>query len=104
MKKQSAVGLFFSMFLRAVVVILGIAILVFGAVFLMQVLKGDKKSSKEPATTVGENVLTDPEVKDELLTAEPTEAPVTETEAPVVEAVPALDKNILVLNSTDVTG
>lgn len=104
MKKQSAVGLFFSMFLRAAVVILGIVILVFGAVFLMQVLKGDKKSSKEPATTVGENVLTDPEVKDELLTAEPTEAPVTDTEAPVVETVPALDKNILVLNSTDVTG
>ena len=78
----------------------------FGAIFLMQVFKQDKNKNDGPATTVGENVLTEPEVKDELLTAEPTEAPATVTEEvpPVVETVPATDKNILVLNSTDVTG
>lgn len=104
MKKQSAVGLFFSMFLRAVVVILGIVILVFGAALLMKVMKNGKSSSNAPATTVGANVLTEAEVRDDLLTAEPTEATSTEAVTEEIPAEPAYDKNILVLNSTNVKG
>ena len=52
MKKQSAIGLFFSMFLRAAVIIMGIAIVIFGAVFLKKFM--DKEKDKTPATTVGE--------------------------------------------------
>jgi sensor histidine kinase regulating citrate/malate metabolism len=102
MKKQSAVGLFFSMFLRAVVIILAIVIVVFGAMFIKKVMDNSESSSKEPVTTVSNNVLSDPEVKDDLLTAEPTE----EAEAESTEAAEenSFDKNILVLNSTDVSG
>jgi uncharacterized membrane protein len=102
MKKQSAVGLFFSMFLRAVVIILAIVIVVFGAMFLMQVMKGSGSSSSDPVTTVSDNVLNEPEVSDDLLTAETTAA--TEETAPEAVATESYDKNILVLNSTDVTG
>jgi hypothetical protein len=101
MKKQSAVGLFFSMFLRAAVIILAIVIVVFGAMFMMKLLNGDGGSSSEPATTVGENVLIEPEVNDDLLTAETTAATVEE---PEVAAATSYDRNILVLNSTDVSG
>ena len=50
-KRQTAAGLFFSMLLRAAVVILGIGIVVFGAFFVMQALKGGGKSNA-PATTL----------------------------------------------------
>lgn len=100
MKKQSAVGLFFSMFLRAVVIILAIVIVVFGVVFVSKLTKSDGGTTKEPATTVSDNVLNEPEVKDDLLTAETTTEEVV-TEAAVTDS---FDKNILVLNSTDVTG
>lgn len=103
MKKQSAIGLFFSMFLRAAVIIMGIAIVIFGAVFLKKFM--DKEKDKTPATTVGENVLTESEVHDDLLYNTATQEPGSQevvTEQVVSEA--AFDKNILVLNSTDVTG
>ena len=46
MKKQSMVGLFFSMFLRATVIILAIVIVVFGVVFISKVMqKEDGKSN-----------------------------------------------------------
>ena len=38
-KQQTAAGLFFSMLLRAAVIILGLAIVAFGAFFVMQALK-----------------------------------------------------------------
>lgn len=101
MKKQSAVGLFFSMFLRAAVVILGLAIIVFGIVFLMKVVKGDGKDSDAPQTTVGSVVLDEPEGHDDLLYNTATEAP--EAEEPVQVAT-SYDKKILVLNSTNITG
>ena len=40
-KQQTAAGLFFSMLLRAAVIILGLAIVAFGAFFVMQALKGN---------------------------------------------------------------
>lgn len=107
MKRQSAAGLFFSMFLRATVVILGIVILVFGVVLVTKLVKrGDKE--KGPMTTVSNNVLTEVEGRDDLL-YNSTEAPTSNTtenttEVEVPETTPAYDKNILVLNSTDVTG
>lgn len=100
-RPQSATGLFFSMLLRAMVVILGIAILAFGAFFIMQLMKHGAKKGKEPATTVNENVLTEVEVPDELLTIEVTEE-ATGEEQPAEADSKSL--NILVLNSTDIQG
>lgn len=101
MKRQSAAGLFLSMFLRATVIILGIGIIIFGIVFLTQVIKGDDgKQDKGLVTTVDENVLQDPGVRDDLLenSTEATEA--TEEAEPVA----AYDKMIAVLNSTTTGG
>ncbi len=110
MKKQSAIGLFFSMFLRATVIILGIAIVVFGIVFLMKVMDKDDKGNT-PATTANANILTEAEGHDELMYLDPstrTEAPVEETgEATDTEEfidTTSYDKSILVLNSTDEIG
>lgn len=102
MKRQSAAGLFGSMFLRATVVILGIVIIVFGIVFLTKVIKKED-TSNAPATTVGDNVLTEADVRDELL-YNSTEASSDTTTEQTQQAVTSYDKNILVLNSTDVTG
>lgn len=103
MKRQSAVGLFFSMFLRALVIILGIAIIIFGIVFLTKVMKGTDKAKVTPPTTVDENVLTEAGVRDDLLgnTEEVTSEPVQDT---TEEVVMSYDKKILVLNSTDAKG
>lgn len=102
MKRQSAVGLFFSMFLRALVIILGIAIIIFGIVFLTKVMKGGDKAKVTPPTTVDENVLTEAGVRDDLLgNTEDTEAP---TETTTEEMIMSYDKKILVLNSTDAKG
>ncbi|MGN0151267.1 MAG: LytR C-terminal domain-containing protein [Wujia sp.] len=103
MKKQSVAGLFFSMFLRAAVVILGLAIIVFGIVILMKVVKGDK-GSDSPATTVGDNVLTETDGRDDLIyntTAEES-ADSEQTQDGAVAA--SYDKQILVLNSTGIAG
>lgn len=101
MKKQSAAGLFFSILLRAVVIILGLAIIAFGIFFIIKVVKSDK-TDEAPTTTISDNVLTEVGAHDDLLyetTEEVTEAPV-EPES----SATSYDKNILVLNSTDVTG
>lgn len=100
-KQQTAAGLFFSMLLRAAVIILGIGIVVFGAFFVMQAVKGGGKSTA-PATTLDENALTDAQV-DELQMNPSTEAPAEITEAPVTTG-DAKNCNILVLNSTDIAG
>ncbi|MBR1815252.1 MAG: LytR C-terminal domain-containing protein [Lachnospiraceae bacterium] len=103
MKKQSAAGLFFSILLKAIVILLGIAIVAFGIFFIIKVMKTDKTDSN-PATTVSDNVLTEAGAHDDLL---------YETTAATTEAVPEPDNvaaitpstaNILVLNSTDTTG
>lgn len=101
MKKQSVVGLFFSMFLRAAVVILGIAIIVFGVVILVKVVKNDG-AEDTPGTTVSDNILTEADGRDDLLyntTAESADDGQT-TE----QAAASYDKNILVLNSTGIAG
>ncbi len=104
MKKQSAAGLFFSILLKAVVIILGLVIIGFGIFFIIKVAKTDKKNDA-PATTVSDNVLTEVEAHDDLLyetATEATEESLPEEQEPA--AGTSYNKNILVLNSTDVTG
>lgn len=104
MKKQSPVGLFFSIFLRAVVVLLGIGIIAFGIFFLSKVMKDGKKTKDGPVTTVADSVLTDAQGRDDLIynSDEDTEA---KTEEQTEEAVSeSFDKAIIVLNSTNTTG
>ncbi len=102
MKKQSPVGLFFGIFLRAVVIIVGIATIAFGIFFLTKVI-GDGKEKDGPVTTLPDDVITSVEGHDDLIynTKEDTTEEIT-TEAP--QASLSYDKNILVLNSTNTTG
>lgn len=109
MKKQSMVGLFFSMFLRATVIILAIVIVVFGVVFISKVMQKEDGKDKGPATTASPNVLTEAEGHDELLYTDPSETTeyitAADTEEEVVEEqIMSYDANILVLNSTDEIG
>lgn len=104
MKRQSVAGLFFSMFLRAAVIILGIAIVVFGIVFLTKVMKGDGNKTKTPATTIGDNVLTDAEARDDLLYNDTTLPGNSDNSQSTPGSETSYDKKILVLNSTDEVG
>lgn len=93
-KKPSATGIFFSMFLRAVVVILAIVIacLVFALIRSLIHGKGKEDGSTENGTSVSTENQQDP-----LLTAQATEAP---TEAPKAN----FDIKIAVLNGTQTSG
>ena len=104
MKKQSAAGLFISIFLKALVVIMGFVIVGFSAFFIFRASKAENAKKKDvPATTVGANVLTEAEAPDELLTgAATTETASSEEEGE--EGADAHSARILVLNSTDVMG
>ena len=106
MKKPSAIGLFFSMFLRAIVVIFGLFIVGFGIFFIVSAVKEGGKN-KGPVTTAAANVLTEVDNPDNLMTGETTAQPTTTetavTEAPV-EKQDAKNSSIIVLNSTEVTG
>ncbi len=108
MKKQSMVGLFFSMFLRATVIILAIVIVVFGIVFISKVMQKEDGKGSAPATTTSPNVLTEAEGHDELLYTDPSETTEYVTAADTTEAVEEIvmsyDAKILVLNSTDEIG
>lgn len=104
MKKESPVGLFFSMFLKAIVVILGLVIVVFGILIVTNVVKGNNKDNKNPATTVGENVLTEAEQKDDLLSNETTAAPYKDTSKPEEGGMDKSEMKVMVLNSTDISG
>lgn len=105
MKKQSATGLFFSMFLRAVVVIIGIVIIVIGIVTLMKFIKLESGNNDGPATTVGESILTESESRDDLLAnPEPSTSYNPGGEGGNENATPIYNRNILVLNSTSIQG
>lgn len=100
MKKESPVGLFFGILLRGVVIIVGIAIAVLGILILLKVVKSDHNKI-EPATTVGDNVLTEAEKDDQIYeTTEATTAPPQAAEG----EENSYHKNILVLNSTSTQG
>ena len=103
MKKQSAVGLFFSILLKAIVILLGIAIVAFGIFFIIKVVKTDKPQDT-PTTTVSDNVLTEAGSHDDLL-YETTAATTEEVQEPEsVAATTPSTANILVLNSTETSG
>ena len=91
-KKQSASGLFFSIFLRSAVVILAIVIVCLIFALVRSVIHGKKTESTEASTGISTEVQEDP-----LLTAEKTEAT---TEAP--EANYGI--KIAVLNGTETGG
>lgn len=101
MKKESPVGLFFGILLRGVVVIIGIAIAVLGILILLKVVKSDHNKI-EPATTVGDSILTEADAKDDQMyeTTEATTAPPQAAEG----EENSYHKNILVLNSTSTSG
>ena len=100
-KQQTAAGLFFSMLLRAAVIILGLAIVAFGAFFVLQAVKGGVKKSG-PATTLDANALTDAQT-DDLQMNPSTEASAEDTQE-AQETGDSKGKNILVLNSTGIAG
>lgn len=101
MKKESPIGLFFGILLKAVVIILGIGIAVLGILILMKVVKSDRNRI-EPATTVGDSILTEADAIDNQMyeTTEATEAPPQPAEGEEY----SYHKNILVLNSTSTQG
>ncbi|MBR0146454.1 MAG: LytR C-terminal domain-containing protein [Eubacterium sp.] len=92
-KKQSATGLFFSMFLRSAVVILAIVIACLIFALVRSVIRGGKTNGTEAGT----GVVSSENQTDELLTAEKTEAP---TEAIVAD----YGIKIAVLNGTETGG
>lgn len=105
-KQQTAAGLFFSMLLRAAVIIVGLAIVAFGAFFVIQVVKGDSLKKNTPATTLDENALTDAQV-DNLQMNASTEAAAESQDGAAGEADASGDaksKKIMVLNSTGIAG
>ena len=96
-KKQSASGLFFSMFLRAIVVILAIVIVCLAVALVRSWIKGS--GSKTGDTSTGGIAVSSENQTDSLLTSTATEAP---TEAPTQEV--KLDIKIVVLNGTNTNG
>lgn len=103
MKKQSAAGLFFSMFLRAIVIILAVLIFVIGIALVSKAVSRSKDKSGE--TTVGDGILTEVEGRDDLLynTTE-NQQDTSEDTTDYSDAEPSYDKRILVLNSTETAG
>ena len=107
-KKQTALGLFFSFFLKAIVIILGLVILAMSAYLIKAVLSTKASESEQTAET---DAFEDDQ-NDELLTAEATQddavlyedetAAGEETAAATTEL--AMDASIVVLNATETAG
>ena len=104
-RKQSVLGLFFSFFLKAVVIILGLVILAMGAYLIRAYfyMKGN-----ETDAVVDENAFEDDQ-QDELLTAETVSADdllfetASEEETSEVIYIP-YETSIAVINATDTAG
>lgn len=111
MNKNTILRIFGEAFLRAMVIIMGIAILGFGGFFLVKAISGggsngDSKSTEELTDEQLKQMLEEQAATDEGIPTEDTEATTeaaTEatTEAPVTSSK---DKKILVLNSTETKG
>ncbi|SEQ81515.1 LytR cell envelope-related transcriptional attenuator [Lachnospiraceae bacterium NE2001] len=107
-KKQTALGLFFSFFLKAIVIILGLVILAMSAYLIKAVLSTKASESEQTAET---DAFEDDQ-NDELLTAEATQDDAVlyedesvageETAAATTEL--AMDASIVVLNATETAG
>lgn len=97
---KKAMRLFGEVFLKTIIVILGMAIVAFVIFFMIQKFGGSKKSNntEEPASITTESLPTDA-TSEEPVTEEPTsEEPAT------VELISSVGHSIEVLNSTDVAG
>lgn len=120
MDKKTMLKIFGEAFLRSLVTLMAVAIIGFGAFFLIKV-NTDRKQQANNATTEQSATYSSSELEamlelenandtEEATTEEvTTEAPTTEevtTEAPTTEApdIPSTDKNIMVLNGTGING
>lgn len=120
MDKKTMLKIFGEAFLRSMVVLMAVAIVGFGAFFLIKVTT-DRKQQAENPTTEQPSTYSSSELEAmlELENANDTEATTTEeatteevtteeptTEEPTTEApdIPSTDKSILVLNGTRVSG
>lgn len=107
-KKQTAVGLFFSFFLKAIVIILGLVILAMSAFLIKAVISTKQSESDE----ISEGDAFEDDQSDELLTAEATEddAVLFEDESAqgedsgAIKSEIAMDASIVVLNATETAG
>lgn len=91
--------LFGEAFLRTMVILLGLAIVVFAVYFIVKVATGGNKK-KDPTTTENSASTDNSEQK-----SSDTEEVTTDTEEPTTqEAISSVGKTIEVLNSTDTAG
>lgn len=115
MDKQTPTQLFLSIFLRAAVAVLGIAICIFGIFFLTKYVKNGHKKADKPATTVDESVLTEVGGHDDLLmnttattesasSTDATDKKDKDKDKNKDKKDDPFEKNILVLNSTSQSG
>ncbi len=96
---KKAWKLFGEVFLKSIIVILGIAIVVFAIYFMIQVFGGNSKEEDTEETGISTEALTEEELDTETAsTEEVTEEPTT------VEQISSVGHTIEVLNSTDTAG
>jgi hypothetical protein len=100
MKKKSVAGLFFSMFLRTVVIILAVVIVVFGVALTKQYMSRSKTTDQENTGVIDESILTDPDDGDDLLNVSGD----GEDGEGAGQIESSFDKKIVVLNGTDTKG
>lgn len=100
-KKKSVSGIFFSMFLRTVVVILALVIVALGVVLVRQQLH--KPSANKPDDNeVDESILTEEDGRDDLL--ESPEVDIMDESGESQSVAASHDKKIVVLNGTATKG
>lgn len=120
MDRKTMLKIFGEAFLRSMIALLAIAIVGFGAFFLIKVNTDRKRQAENPTTEQGPTYSSSElEAMLEMENANDTEATTTEevtteeitteevtTEEPTTEApdIPSTDKNILILNGTRVKG
>ncbi|MBQ8983819.1 MAG: LytR C-terminal domain-containing protein [Lachnospiraceae bacterium] len=97
---KKALRLFGEVFLKTIIVILGMAIVAFVIFFMMQKFGSGKKTntSEEPTGIVTEELPTDASTEENTTTEPVTEEPTTE------EPISSVGHSIEILNSTDVAG
>ena len=113
MDRKTILRIFGEAFLRSMVVLMAIAIVGFGAFFLIKVNADKKQQAENPTTEQGSTYSSseleamlemenanDTEAEEETTTEEVT----TEEETTEAPDIPSTDKNILVLNGTRVSG
>lgn len=115
MDKKTILRVFGEAFLRSMVVLMAIAIICFAAFFIIKV-NSDKKLLAENETTMATTEYSEDELHQMLekenandtkeTTTEEVTTEVATTEEPTTEVqkIPSTDKNVLVLNSTSVSG